>query len=34
MQKYRFISALVVMFFIITGCSMVDKLKEKTGLKR
>ncbi len=33
MQKYRFISALVVMFFIITSCSMVDKLKEKLGSK-
>ena len=33
MQKYRFISALVVMFFIVTSCSMVDKLKEKLGSK-
>jgi len=33
MQKYRFISALVVMFFIITSCSMVDKLKEKISSK-
>ncbi len=33
MQKYRFISALVVMFFIITSCSIVDKLKEKLGSK-
>ena len=33
MQKFRFISALVVLFFIITSCSMVDKLKEKLGSK-
>lgn len=33
MHKFRFISALVVLFFIITSCSMVDKLKEKLGSK-
>ena len=33
MSKYRFISALIVVFFLITSCSMIDKLKEKLSSK-
>ncbi len=33
MHKYRFITALIITFFVVTSCSMVDKLKEKISSK-
>lgn len=32
-NRFKFISALLIFFLIITGCSMVDKLKEKISSK-
>ncbi len=33
MSKFKLLSVLLFVFFIITGCSMVDKLKEKLSSK-
>ncbi len=33
MSKYRFITAIVITFLLVTSCSFVDKLKEKISSK-